>query len=126
MTRPRRDKPADGRDVERYLTRLGRWSARRERDDLVAEARRHLFDAAERGFRAGLPRDAAVRVAIRSFGPAWRIGMRSRALAAADAARFLLSHPRGGTAGLLRCIARFWRCGLAPLRRGRRMLERRA
>jgi len=67
--------------VEAYLHRLARWAPPQERDELVAEARRHLHDAALRLERAGMnPRDAR-RAATRAFGPAWRIGLAARGVA---------------------------------------------
>lgn len=75
--RPGRRRQSHNR-VERYLRRLRRWAPRAGRDDLVREARRHLYEAICRRERAGLSRDAAQRRAIQDFGPAWRIGLAER------------------------------------------------
>ena len=66
--------------IERYLRRLGHWAPRSGGADLVAEARRHLYEATCRLERAGVSHDAAQRRAIRDFGPAWRIGLSERGL----------------------------------------------
>lgn len=67
--------------VERYLRRLRRWAPRASREALVLEARRHLYDAACRLERSGLPPEAARHAAVAAFGPAWRIGLAERGLA---------------------------------------------
>src|SRR5579871_7001600 len=60
-----------GGPVERYLRRLNRWLPRQCRREMVAEARRHLYDATARAERNGLTGWAAQRAAVRAFGPAW-------------------------------------------------------
>lgn len=119
------NRPEDGDQIERYLASLERWSSRRERAELVVEARRHLFDASRRAMGAGTPRDAAVRAALRAFGPAWRVGLRSRVAVASDALASRLGS-RAGAARLGRRMA--WLVRLRPklTRRLRRTLERRA
>jgi hypothetical protein len=87
--------------VEAYTRRLAWWLPRCARQELLAEARRHLYDATARAERAGLDHCAAQRAAVRAFGPAWRVGLAahraydSRLLAAVEwpLARF----PRGLT-----------------------------
>jgi hypothetical protein len=75
MTRQAR---GDADTAERYLRRLARWLPRRERQGLVLEARRHLYDATLRYEAAGLDHATAQHAAIEAFGPAWRIGLAAR------------------------------------------------
>jgi len=61
--------------IERYPRWLGWWSPRVARAELVAEARRRLYDAARRAERDGHDQRTAQRAAIRAFGPAWQVGL---------------------------------------------------
>lgn len=66
--------------VECYLRRLAHWAAPEERADLVAEARRHLYDAILMGEAAGMGPDRARSAALEAFGPAWRVGLATRGI----------------------------------------------
>lgn len=63
------------RYIERYLSQLARLAPGGDRDELVMEARRHLFDAMESAVSDGVPAETAQREAIRAFGPAPRIAL---------------------------------------------------
>jgi len=63
------------RPIERYLAQLAGLLPAGAGDELVAEARRHLFDATESAVARGVPAEAAQRDAIRAFGPAPRIAL---------------------------------------------------
>ncbi|HEX2032832.1 MAG TPA: hypothetical protein VHS99_01485 [Chloroflexota bacterium] len=74
-----RDRAGNGadelREIERYLRRLRRCLPRVCREEMVAEARRHLYDATRRAAAGGAGHQAAQRAALRAFGPAWRIAL---------------------------------------------------
>lgn len=79
MKMPLRRRRTDA--VERYLRTLRRWAPRHGRDELVMEARQHLHEATCQAERAGVPHRLAQQMAIRDFGPAWRIGLAERNIA---------------------------------------------
>jgi len=93
----RRQRTAGDR-IEPYLRKLRRWAPASYRDDLVAEARRHLYDATYRHQQRGMSRYEAQRAAVRAFGPAWRIGLAARQAEGSAWASWLLRlgrlHPR--------------------------------
>ena len=64
-----------GRHVERYLSRLAWMLPQDCRDDVVAEAGRHLYDATELEVRRGRSPEEAQRAAVDAFGSALRLAL---------------------------------------------------
>ncbi|MBV9281292.1 MAG: hypothetical protein JOZ41_14525 [Chloroflexi bacterium] len=92
MRRRHRSRSPD--QIERYLRRLAWWAPPGSRGELVAEARRHLYDATRRAQDAGLSHAGAQRAAIEAFGPAWRIGLAERRAMASPSLRRIIRLPR--------------------------------